>query len=765
MRMGMVGVCLALAMSCGVASQAQIEIQDQPPAAMVRYDGQKVVRVTVTDQRQMLAVTSLSRSIWSHQVGPDGSVDVQIDADKLKNLDELQIPYVVLIEDVQKLVENERRDIAERNTREDTAWFQNYRTLDEINARMTLLAATYPQFVTTVTIPNATIEGRSIRGIRFTGPSQPGNPASTRPAMLLFGAEHAREWISPMTVMFIADQMLERYATDGRVRAMMDNTETIIIPVMNVDGYLHTWSTERLWRKNRRNNGGGAFGVDNNRNWGYQWGGQGADTSPSSDIYRGASPFSEPETVAMRDFIIANPRIAASIDYHSYAQLILSPWSYTATLPPDAAIFNQVNGLIQADIASTYGVTYTAGPTYTTIYPASGASLDWVYGSAGKLGLSIELRGTSFSPPATEIIPCGEENLRGALALGEYIGLPLRASWTAGEAPVVLQANAANPIQATIINNQGTLAPGGAVLWTNIDGLGWASSPMTLVGGTTYQGSIPPAGCGRPVQFYVEATTTAGRSVTLPAGGTSSPASAVYRRIYTGINDSCEVNNGWSLSTTGDNATTGRWELADPSKTGYQPADDHSFIGTKCYVTDGRVGANDGTYDVDGGRTTLTSPRFDLSVPNPNSNVVSTSISYWRWFSVSTTEVFQVQISNNDGATWTTLEQVSNQGNSWKNFTAQVASVITPTADMRLRFIAKDQVGSVVEAALDDVKAEVLACPINAADLNNDGQVDFGDFLEFFNGYDSSDPLVDLTGEGEVEFGDFLLFFNLYDQG
>ena len=82
--------------------------------------------------------------------------------------------------------------------------------------------------------------------------------------------QHAREWISPMTVMYIAERLASTYETDPRVRAILDRAEFIFVPVVNTDGYVYTWTTERFWRKNRRNNGGGSYGVDLNRNWGYQ---------------------------------------------------------------------------------------------------------------------------------------------------------------------------------------------------------------------------------------------------------------------------------------------------------------------------------------------------------------------------------------------------------------------------------------------------------------------------------------------------------------
>jgi hypothetical protein len=84
-----------------------------------------------------------------------------------------------------------------------------------------------------------------------------------------------------------------------------------------------------MWRKNRRNNGG-SYGVDLNRNFGYQWGYDNNGSSPtaSSDTYRGPSANSELETQAFRNFVNARP-IAAMQSYHSYSNLMIYPYGYT----------------------------------------------------------------------------------------------------------------------------------------------------------------------------------------------------------------------------------------------------------------------------------------------------------------------------------------------------------------------------------------------------------------------------------------------------
>src|SRR5690606_7279803 len=169
---------------------------------------------------------------------------------------------------------------------------------------------------------------------------------SEKPALFLHGLIHAREWITGSASMYIADRLVRDYGTDPAMTSMLDAYEVIIVPITNPDGYVYTWTNDRLWRKNRRPNANGSFGVDNNRNWGFGWGGPGASTQPGSETYRGTGPFSEPETQVLRDFITDNPRIVMTLDIHSFSQLILSPWGFTDTLPADASLFDAINAAV-----------------------------------------------------------------------------------------------------------------------------------------------------------------------------------------------------------------------------------------------------------------------------------------------------------------------------------------------------------------------------------------------------------------------------------
>ncbi|NJN63724.1 MAG: exo-alpha-sialidase [Acidobacteria bacterium] len=169
-----------------------------------------------------------------------------------------------------------------------------------------------------------------------------------------------------------------------------------------------------------------------------------------------------------------------------------------------------------------------------------------------------------------------------------------------------------------------------------------------------------------------------------------------------------ETNEGWIAGATGDTATAGVWVRVNPNGTAAQPEDDHTPGGVQCFVTgQGSVGGAVGEADVDGGRTTLVSPRLDAST------LTDPTIAYWRWYSNDKgsspgADVFRVEISNNDGASFVPLETVGPTGpgttGGWIYKSVRIADFVTPSNSIRLRFIAEDAgTGSVIEAAVDDV--------------------------------------------------------------
>ena len=116
---------------------------------------------------------------------------------------------------------------------------------------------------------------------------------------------HAREWITPAVMLWILEHVLANADTDPDIVKMLNTVDIYFMPVANPDGYEYTWNFVRTWRKNRRVNAGSnnCFGVDLNRNWDFEWDAPGHSKDPCSDLYRGPSPFSEPEPQAIADFV------------------------------------------------------------------------------------------------------------------------------------------------------------------------------------------------------------------------------------------------------------------------------------------------------------------------------------------------------------------------------------------------------------------------------------------------------------------------------
>ena len=138
------------------------------------------------------------------------------------------------------------------------------------------------------------------------------------------------------TTIAFMDNLLSRYGTDPEATFIIDNRELYFVPIVNPDGYEYNRRTNPggggMWRKNRRNHGGGSFGVDLNRNYATGFGGSGSSGNRSSDIYRGTSPFSEPETAVLEAFASSRSFVTV-FSSHSYTDVLLRPFGYKTSQP------------------------------------------------------------------------------------------------------------------------------------------------------------------------------------------------------------------------------------------------------------------------------------------------------------------------------------------------------------------------------------------------------------------------------------------------
>jgi len=326
-----------------------------------------------------------------------------------------------MIEDLEAAIQEERASITAAAT--DERFFQTYRTLEEFNRFLDDLVTGYPDLVTKKTI-GRTVEQRAINGITITSSKN----KDSKIGIVYNGGQHAREWISQMTNAWIAHELVTRYGKDEKITQFVDAIEWTIIPIVNADGYVYSWTTDRMWRKNRRYNANSWFncyGVDTNRNWDFQWNKGGSSSDTCSEAYMGPSPFSEPEETVLAEYIRAQGNVKGYIDFHAYSQLWMIPWGYTTALTKDNNVQMQAARACVAALQAVYGTQFQLGPIATTIYPASGSSVDWVYGVTNvTISFAVELRDTGrfgFLLPADQIVPSGRETMAAVEAMAEFI--------------------------------------------------------------------------------------------------------------------------------------------------------------------------------------------------------------------------------------------------------------------------------------------------------------------------------------------------------
>ncbi len=294
-----------------------------------------------------------------------------------------------------------------------------YHTYAELQTELTNLATAHSAIAQLTSIGKS-LQGRDLWAIKISD-----NVATDEDekVVALLGAHHAREWISVDVPLLIAEHLLQNYESNAAIKNYIDNAEIWIVPMVNPDGHQYSVVSDRLWRKNRRNNGDGSYGVDLNRNYSYKWGGTGSSGDTFSETYRGPAPFSEPESQACRDFL-TQIEPDALISYHSYSQLILFPWGHTNSPAPDKALMENLAIQMANRIKAVHGVTYTPDQS-SGLYLSSGDTTDWLYALLGVPAFTIELRPRSSYPgfvlPENQIQPTYEENLPAALYVMEWV--------------------------------------------------------------------------------------------------------------------------------------------------------------------------------------------------------------------------------------------------------------------------------------------------------------------------------------------------------
>ncbi|KAM9085901.1 LOW QUALITY PROTEIN: carboxypeptidase O [Megaptera novaeangliae] len=209
-------------------------------------------------------------------------------------------------------------------------------------------------------------------------------------------------------------KILQNYKYNSRVRSLLKNLDFYVLPVLNIDGYIYTWTTDRLWRNSRSShNNGMCFGTDLNRNFDASWCSIGAS-------HNCQGPMSEPETKVVSSFIESEKEnTACFLTMHSYGQLILVPYGYTKNKSSNHEQLIQVGQKAANALKAKHGTNYRVGSSADILYATSGSS-DWAWDIGIPSSYAFELRdnGTyGFVLPESQIQATCEETMEAVLSV------------------------------------------------------------------------------------------------------------------------------------------------------------------------------------------------------------------------------------------------------------------------------------------------------------------------------------------------------------
>lgn len=208
-----------------------------------------------------------------------------------------------------------------------------------------------------------------------------------KPALFYTGTIHAREWIGIELSLAFAQYILEHIDYDPQLNNILDRTTLYMVPCANPDGFEYSRNHFSFWRKNRRKNPDGSFGVDLNRNFSV---GFSANKDMSSNVYSGPSAFSEPETSALRDFVLEHKNITIALDYHSQGNVFFPAHNFMHEDAIDAIDLNLLAGNMAEEIRKESGREYGVHMGKPPVHLISGSGREFYY-SQGALAIVAEV--------------------------------------------------------------------------------------------------------------------------------------------------------------------------------------------------------------------------------------------------------------------------------------------------------------------------------------------------------------------------------------
>ncbi len=515
-----------------------------------------------------------------------------------------------------------------------------YFTYQEVLDELDQMKALYPNLITTKSNistfltqgqpDNSVTPSIGDNGIKWVKISDNPDSSEQEPQILYSAIHHAREPMSLHQLIFYMWYLLENYQTNPEIQSIVNNTELFFVPVVNPDGYLYNEKTNPngggFWRKNRRNNGNGTFGVDNNRNYEFfidgnpnngMWGGEGSSGNPESQVYRGSSPFSEVENQAMKWFVEQH-NFTMAFNNHSYGELLLRPYGYAENTP---SVDEELLDNLGAELVSQNGYNNILS---AELYAAAGDSDDFMYGTVGThdkiLAYTPEI-GTEFWPPSNQIEAISKSmmyhNLTAAKMTNNFASLKDTAPLYTGTSPVI---DAPFDIKRFGLSGNGNFTVSLNPVSNNIDAAG---NPVNFNGLELLETQIGN------IQYSLSGTVNSGDLIVyeLVVNNGSFDTTLLVTKTFGSLSPLFEddasstsnySNNGWATTT-------------------------QSFVSAPSSITE----SPNADYNDNANKSIELNNTIDLT------DVIGANVTFWTKFDIENNyDYAQFQISTNGGNSW-----------------------------------------------------------------------------------------------------------------
>ncbi len=362
--------------------------------------GEKQIRISADNPEHIRQLYNLKLNMDLYGPAYDHIVAYVI-PDELRQIEELGIPYIVEIEDL--------------NSHNQNFWLvlAQYHTYQQIIDLADSLAGAFPSICKKY-IFGYSIQNRQCVALKISDNVDVDEP---EPEVMFDGGIHGDEIGGPENIIRFARDLCLQYGTDPTVTNLINTREIWLYLMVNPDG---RYSMSRY----------NANGVDLNRDWAYMWDGWGGSTGPCSQI----------ESKNLRSCMYSN-QFVVHTTYHSGTEYISCPWSYRPDQPLDWNHIIQLAGLYSS--VSGYS-NLQFGQGYNGMYAINGSTKDSNYGLMNSISWSMEIS-YSKQPPASQIMLYYNHNYPSMIAMIENAGYGLEG--------IVTDALTGGPVTASVFVN------------------------------------------------------------------------------------------------------------------------------------------------------------------------------------------------------------------------------------------------------------------------------------------------------------------------